>query len=153
MFNTLYLLTYYNYYNRLVKQETDLTNYMPYVVETILNYNFNPNDHVTTNVIVNIPDTCVADYLLVVDEFDNIDSRWFILDCVRVRSGQYNLTLYRDTVIDYFNVLKNSPCFIEKAIVNDNDNFIFNKEDMTFNQIKTKETLLKDKTNCSWLVA
>lgn len=29
---------------------------------------------------------------------------------------------------------------------------IYNSEDMTFNQIKTSETLLKDKTNCPWIV-
>lgn len=43
--------------------------------------------------------------------------------------------------------------FIEKATIsNVNDPAIFNREGMTFNQIKQSEYFLKDETNCPWIV-
>lgn len=46
-----------------------------------------------------------------------------------------------------------APCFVEKGIIsNNNDPLLFNSENMSFNQIKQSETLLKDKTGCAWIV-
>ena len=46
----------------------------------------------------------------------------------------------------------NSTCFIEKGFVNKEDSAIYNKEDMTFNQIKDNEYLLMDETQTPWIV-
>ena len=72
----------------------------------------------------------------------------------RTRKGQYKLTLKRDNLADHFEVIANSPAYIEKATIkNFNDPAIFNKEELLVNQIKKQEKLLKDKTNMAWLVA
>lgn len=152
MFNTLYLLQYNNYYNRLVKKEETLTAYEPYLVDVKQGINFNPADHVTTAQVVNIDDDAAFDYVVVADNANNIVSRWFVVECDRVRAGQYNLILYRDTVADYWNIITNAPCFIEKANLPYNSPLLFNNEDMTVNQIKRNEYLLKDQSQCAWLV-
>ena len=79
-------------------------------------------------------------------------SRWFIVDNVRTRAGQWQLTLHRDVIADYYNIIKDSPAYIEKSNLHSDSPFIFNKEDFTVNQIKKNETLLKDKSGCPWIV-
>ena len=152
MFNTLYLLNYNNYYNRLVKQEETLENYLEYMVAALYATNFNPNDHISTTHIVNIDDDIAPDYAIVTDTAGNIVSRWFIIESERIRGGQYKLMLYRDTIVDYYNIIINAPCFIEKASLSIDNPLIFNNENMTYNQIKTNEYLLKDRSGCAWLV-
>lgn len=162
--NSLIPCKFNNYYNRLLKIETDYTQYEAVRTGTknIENYNFNPNDGITAEVVINLADEEItkADYLVVLKETiennistKNIDSRWFILECKRNRLCQYTLSLYRDTLADNFNALIDAPLFVEKSgRLNINDPAIFNNEDMSFNQIKTSETLLKDETNCAWVV-
>ena len=83
-----------------------------------------------------------------------IGSSWFVMEADRTRKGQYKLTLKRDNLADHFEVITNSPAYIEKATIkNLNDPAIFNKEELFVNQIKKQEKLLKDKTNMAWLVA
>lgn len=70
--------------------------------------------------------------------------------------GQWNLTLYRDVCADFYNNIIGAPAFIEKASIGEynlSDPAIFNHEDMTFNQIKTKEFVLSDPTRCKWVAA
>lgn len=56
-------------------------------------------------------------------------------------------------VADHYDELLNAPMYIEKATITDvNDPAIFNTEGLTLNQIKKSETLLKDETNCPWIV-
>lgn len=149
---TLYLLHYNNYYNRQVKKESSLSGYMQYVIGTpITSVNFIPNDFVDTKQVVNW-EYDDPDYLVVVDESGNINSRWFVVFASRVRAGQLELTLHRDLVVDYYDSIVESPCFIEKATLNSDNPLIFNPEDMSFNQIKTSETLLKDTFGCPWVV-
>lgn len=156
---TLYLLKFNNYYNRLVKAFDDLNDYKPYVVYTVEATNFNPADGVNTSHVVGVGNVSAydgaGDYLIAVEKTGTIDtivSRWFIIESIRTRAGQYQLTLHRDLVVDYYNVIKQSPMFVEKATLPDSDNFIFNNEDMTFNQIKTSQTPLFDETGCPWVV-
>ena len=150
---TLYILEYNNYYNRLVKKEESLEDYQPYIIYDLLNTNFNPSDKVNTQHTFGVGDyDGKGDYLIAVDDDGTINSRWFIIQADRTRAGQYQLSLHRDLVVDYYNLIKESPMFIEKAILKDNDPMIFNQEEMTFNQIKQSETLLKDKTGVSWVV-
>lgn len=146
----IYLLNYNNYYNRICKKEDTLTNYLEYQIgDTIQGVNFNPNDGVNTELIVNTNQK--ANYLLAVED-NTINSRWFIIESKRLRNGQHRLMLRRDLIADNYNDIINAPCFIEKATVNDSDPAIYNKENMTFNQIKTSETELKDETGCNWIV-
>ena len=162
--NSLIPCKFNNYYNRLLKIETDYTQYEAVRTGTknIENYNFNPNDGITAEVVINQADEEItkADYLVVLKETiennistKNIDSRWFILECKRNRLCQYTLSLYRDSLADNFNALIDAPLFVEKSgRLNINDPAIFNNEEMSFNQIKTSETLLKDETKCAWVV-
>ena len=155
---------YNNYYNRLLKIETDYTKYEAVRTGTknVENYNFNPNDGITAEAVINQADEEItkANYLVVLKETTEnnittktIDSRWYVLECKRNRLGQYTLSLYRDTLGDYFNDIIDAPMFIEKSgRLNINDPAIYNNEDMSFNQIKTSETLLKDETGCAWVV-
>ena len=152
----LYLLNYNNYFNRLLKYEETLENYLPYTTYNIPNVNFKPNDNIDTVITNIVYDESVPspDYAIVYDMSTSaIVSRWFVADAVRLGSGAWNLSLHRDVVVDYFNIIKTAPAFIEKALVKDTDSAIFNSEDMTFNQIKTKETAIKDATKLSWIVA
>lgn len=79
-------------------------------------------------------------------------TRWFVIDSDRLRAGQYHLTLRRDVVVDNYNSIVSAPAFIEKATPSADDPAIYNHEDMTFNQIKTGETELRDKTDIAWIV-
>lgn len=146
----LYILNYNNYYNRLFKKEDALIDYLDYLETQIDNVNFNPNDDIRTTQVIN--SNGKGDYAILSDG-TNIISRWFILESTRQRNGQYRLDLKRDLVIDNYDKIINSPCFIERAILGNNDPMIFNDEGMTFNQIKTNEVLLKDESQCPWLVA
>ena len=151
---TLMLLKFNNYYNRQLKVKDTIADYEQFRLgNNIINYNFPPNDGISTNVIINGTATNIetADYLLVIEE-DKIKSRWFIIECSRTRLNQYQLKLYRDAVADKFDTLLDSPMFIEKATLNSNDPMLLNSENMTYNQIKTSETLLKDETGCAWIV-
>lgn len=93
-----------------------------------------------------------GDYLLVTDGSNTIQSRWFIIDAVRNRSGQYSLTLRRDLLADYKDYVLSNICFVEKAMLSKNDPMLFNSENMTFNQVKKKEWLLKDASGTAWIV-
>lgn len=149
----LYFLEYNNYYNRLLLREETLAAYLPFMIGTtpIQNVNFIPANGINTQYIANWSYEATPDYLLVVEDGEII-SRWFVLDSDRTRSGQYRLALRRDLLADFYNPLINATAFIEKATLEYNDPLIFNKESMTFNQIKTSETLLKDESQCPWIV-
>lgn len=151
----LYYLHYNNYYNRIVKKFDTLGEYLtlPYYDNlSTENVAFNPNDGTETEQIVNIQSASFGyDYAILADG-NNIVSRWFILKSKRLRNGQYRLNLRRDLFADLLEDVIDAPAFIEKATLGDNDPLIFNSENMTFNQIKTSETLLKDNSGCPWIV-
>lgn len=148
----LYYLNFNNYYNRQLKVLSTLSDYLPYVTaQTDGDRNFNPANDITVKFITNRDRAEIGDYMLAVDN-GIIVSRWFILNGDRTRQGQYELTVRRDVLADYYTQVVTAPCFIEKATLNTGDPMIFNKEDMTVNQIKTSETLLKDRTGCAWVV-
>lgn len=79
-------------------------------------------------------------------------SRWFIVNSSRARGGQFTLSLYRDLVADFYSKVITAPSYIERAMVDIGNPFIWNSENITFNQIKTKEVLLKDETQSGWYV-
>lgn len=148
---TILTLKFNNYFNRIVKTG-DLDTYAPFIKNRINNVNFNPADGVTTTQIINAPENEIGDYLLVLDDTGTLNSRWFILDDTRLRNGQYELQLRRDLIADAYSDVIKAPVFIEKATLSSTDPMIFNSENMTYNQIKKSETLLKDGTECAWIV-
>lgn len=153
---TIYVLSgFNNYYNRMVKKLETINEYEPYVIHVQQDYNFTPNDGVNTQVVVgNIGNQYPGngDYLLAVNETNEIVSRWFIIENVRDRAGQYTLTLHRDLVADHYDQVLSSPMYVEKATLQDNDPMIWNNEGVSVNQIKTNEYTLRDETDCAWIV-
>lgn len=156
----LYLLQYNQYYNRLVKREEGLSAYLPYVVygpsindEYLLTdiENFYEADGIDMKQTVNTPDADF-DYLVAADEYGRIHSRWFVIQALRTAIGQYELSLHRDLLADYYDFIINSPAYIERAIVSKSNKFIYNSENFGFNQIKKKEILLPDRSRCPWIV-
>lgn len=168
--NILFLKGFNNYFNRTVKKYSDLADYKG-DCSSYVDYpsiNFNPNDGIVTELVIgsenqkenSLPlaweDNGTPDYCVCYEMQENtpvIKSRWYILESERTRLGQYRLALKRDVLAEHFDSIMTAPCFVEKGFVNDvNSPFLYNKESMTYNQIKQKETLLKDNTGCGWIV-
>lgn len=176
--NILFLKGFNNYFNRTVKKYSTLADYKSNSA-SFLDYasiNFNPNDGVATELVVggklqqelnganSVPltweESGTPDYCVVYESNGSlfhpsgtIKSRWFILESQRVRNGQYRLALKRDIIADYLNEILTAPCFVEKGCINNNgDPMLFNNENISVNQIKQSELLLKDKTGCGWIV-
>lgn len=148
---TLYLLHYNNYFNRLIKTETSLADYLDYSLGSIQNVNFNPADGVDTEQIINWSgDT--PDYVVCVNEQSQIDSRWFVIEASRTRGLQYLLKLKRDVIADNLAAFMQSTAFIKRGYVANSNPLIFNSEGNSFNQIKRGETLLRNNLNTPWIV-
>ena len=151
----LYIFKYNNYYNRIVKYEDTLADYGQYI-HLIQNVkDFSPNDGVNTSHVFGSPALNYdgsGDYVIYTDEYDNIISRWFLIETKFTRAGQWNLTLRRDLLVDYLEDIIDADTYIEKAIVPDTDPLIFNSEQLAVNQIKTRQTELIDNSSSAWLV-
>lgn len=150
MKSTLYVLKYNNYFNRLFKRENTLSDYLTNDYLQYTDINFVPNDGVNTGIILSIQDYNDYDYLLVVEN-NIIISRWFIVDSKRTRTNQYQLSLKRDTLVDYYDDIKDDYLYVDKAILPKSNTLIFNEENMSFNQIKKAEFPLKDTSGCAWI--
>ncbi len=158
----LYILPYNNYYNRIVKKFETIEEYVNDAalrnvsVVTIATTNFNPNDGINTQHILNMSVTSdgilKADYVIAVDSQSNIISRWFIIEAQMQRGYQYLLTLRRDLMADYYDDVVSATCFIEKAWIRNTDIARYNSEDIAFNQIKKAENTLTDKIGIPWIV-
>lgn len=149
---TLITLNFKNYYNRQALRYSTVAQYVEAskAVDYAFEYDFNPNDGIWSSVILN---TAFGnpDYLLVYDGTE-IVSRWYVIESTRKRLDQYEMKLLRDVIADYYTEVINAPTFIEKATVKYGNPLLFNKEDLAFNQIKSKETLLMDATTSAWIV-
>ena len=155
MYNELYVLKYNNYYNRKIKAPLpNVTDYQDYIYASLGQTNFNPGDGVATHhdIPLDIDD---GDYLIVASG-TQVVSRWFIIDHDRVcrgpSAGLYRLQLFRDLIADNYNATLNSTCFIERAIVNDDNPLIYNSENINTNQQRKSAELLKDDTKMAWLI-
>lgn len=163
---TLYLLPYLNYYNRNIIKYDVLGDYLADFgdIDIISGVNFIPNDGIRTTQIVNYTNgsdwsasaargEIAPGYVLVVNEYDEIISRWWVIESQLVRNGQARLSLLRDVIADYYDSIVATPSFIKKGYIsNIYDNAIYNNEDMTFNQIKTAETPIKDASATGWYI-
>ena len=152
------LSNYNNYYNRTYKRNDTYQEYINASASNILgidkSYNFNLKDGVNIDHIFNVNSNVdEPNYCLLLNETDNsIASRWFVVEWEKVRGNQYHGILRRDLLADNYEAITTAPCFIEKGYVGPQDSSIFNKENITVNQIKTSETLLKDDSNTAWIV-
>lgn len=150
---TLYLYKYNNYYNRISKyaatiEEYDAIGTRLYAASGI---NFNPNDGIDAVQDFNYSgDT--PDYVVITDDSNTILHRWFVIEAVRLRGGQYRLKLYRDVIADYREQVLSATTYIEKATLTPDSNLIFNTENFSTSQIKTNEKLLQDRTKMPWIV-
>lgn len=149
-----------NYFNRKIIK---LSGYLQFVTQPKVyafydNINFNPNDDVSAELVLNFePQDIKPDYLV---EFTDdllpmnmkVISRWFVIGAVRTLAGQYKMRLRRDVIADNYDGVLSAECFIEKATLNDDDPLIVNDEGMSLNQIKKEEILLKDKSKTAWIV-
>ena len=164
--NILFLRGFNNYFNRTLKKYSTLQDYKDNSASFLdfSNINFNPNDGVVTELIVggvtqlenNNPlvweDIGTPDYAICYEQ-DEIKSRWYVLESERTRTGQYRIALKRDVIADNFDEIQYAPCFVEKGMIADRSNpLIYNKENMTFNQIKKRERLLSDESKTPWVV-
>ena len=143
----IYVLNYNNYGNRLVKKESSLADYLSADSDyrTYSDINFYRGDGVNTTQTVNFPVGSTekdADYLIVTNTINNVESivsRWFIIECNYNRKQQLIFTLRRDLIVDFWNDIYTNAVsdgyFCEKGAVGISDNFIFNPEEMTFNQV------------------
>lgn len=127
--------------------------------------NFNPNDQLETSVVIN-GTSGTGSYLEVFNEGANpvkedALSHWFVISYERVigNDRQCKLRLRRDVLRDCCglgqarNFFKDSDIYLAKGTIDDTFSpFLLNKEDISFNQIKTSETLLKDETGMKWIV-
>lgn len=139
-----FLRNYNNLFNRIVKVEQLASINNEYVD---LKANFNPNDDVTTShVSPKWTANWMPDYMLKINETtQEIESRWFVTETVRLRGQQYRFDLKRDLLADYHDNIITAPMLIKRAMINDvNNPLLYNNEGFSFNQIKTSETLLKD---------
>lgn len=161
----LLLLHYNNYFNRIIKKKDTIADYKAADADykEVSNINFNPGDGLNTSLVLGLGQTGALfaddgefDYLVayeVVGSTNVINSRWFILEQDRQRSGQYELTLKRDVIADNYADVLNSPIFLEKGFINDvNDPLLYNSESMNVNQIKQLEVPLMDETKSGWVV-
>ena len=159
MKNTIYALYIDNYYSRKFQIEYNspginvVNLYLEHVAYQEVSINFNPNDGISTTIVLNCQEWQVGNYAIVVNENNELLSRWFIMEAVRIREGQYRINLRRDVVMDYWDRIKRAPALIEKADLSYDDPLIYNNENFIVNQIKTSEKLLKDRSGCPWLVA
>lgn len=151
----LLIYNYNNYYNRMYKAEETLADYGDPIHALIDVKSFKPNNGVNTQHAIGSSVSSydgTGDYLICTDEFGEIISRWFIIDSQFNRENQWIVNLHRDLVADYYDKIVNVDCQIEKAILPSWNKLTLNQEDITVNQIKTSETLLKDETGVAWIV-
>lgn len=178
--NLLVLKGFNNYFNRKIKKYSEVNDYVDNssLSYTFIDINFNPNDGVVTEQVLGSEDQLEEDskilnwendgspdYIVCYEsefihnddepdvEIKHIKSRWFVLESVRTRAGQYKLALKRDVIADHLEQILTNPCFVEKGYVQPNNPLIFNQEGVSFNEIKqSPEHKLWDETGIPWLV-
>lgn len=150
---TLQAVKYNNYYDRILKvgktpHDYELDDEHPYFEYGVY---FNFGDGIMTTQVVNnsVED---KDYVILIDENEEVHSRWFIIESKYQLNGQQILTLLRDVVAEHYKTALYSTAFIEKGWLQARNKLIYNKENMTFNQVKKDEILLKDGTGIPWIV-
>lgn len=170
MTNNLIFFKANNYYNRKIKRfdtiEEYKTKYPSYWEDSSTARNIDYNDGINITIVVNKNSELRSlefNYILAINNDNSIDSRWFITDEKYTRQGQWVLKLRRDLIADFWDKFMNSTTYIEKGWaaktfqynanwIANNAPLVLNNEDFSANKIKQKETEIKDKLGCKWLV-
>lgn len=151
----LYFLKYNNYFNRTYKKEEQLVSYLPYRVGSVEDCElWNPNNGIYTEQDLEYEyeiGTVFPDYM-VAAVGSKIESRWFVLDGKRLCNGMYHMVLKRDIIADEIDKVLDSPIYVQRALLPENNTLIYNGENIFVNQIKTKETLIKDSSGVAWII-
>ena len=171
MSRLLILYNYNKYYNRIIKRLATFNDYLALITpgeNTPAQYrgfirenmNFDYQDGVYAQHVINIagtdpqyakiehPDYCILEESYTEGTGEDAVtttklSRYFILDVTKVMGNQFQYSLRRDLLADYYDNIMYAPVFIEKGWVSTVDSpLLFNKESMTYNQIKQGEILL-----------
>lgn len=146
--SNIYIYTYNNYFNRIIKKESSLAGYGT-PTHTLTDTNFNYNDGVSTSHDFNYNGE--GDYLIVTDAENNIKHRWFIIENKNIRGNQYRFTLRRDLITDFYDIVVVAPMIVSRAMIsNPNSALLFNPEGFSFNQIKKREYTLYDDSHAAW---
>ena len=150
------LLQFNNYFNRIIKKYSTIEDYILHASKNKFanknDTNFKPKDGIRTEHIINWTEEWTPDYLLVINDNNAIIGRWFVIEADSTRLQQFRLSLKRDVIAEKIDIIVNSPCFVQKGFVTDDNPLIFNREDFNCNQIKKSETFLRDSSHLSWLV-
>lgn len=154
--DTVYFYKFNNYYNRIIKRFDTIAEYEANatLLGSQVNCNFVHGDGVNSEFYWNkgVNDTDTPDYVVVDDYKGNI-SRWFVTNSFKTRDRQDKLTLRRDLIADFYSdIVEYSPCLIRKGYVPQNNPLIFNDEGVQYNKVKQDEILIKDESNCSYIV-
>lgn len=114
--------------------------------------NFNPNDGIEADAIVNWPKEWEPDYMVLLTDDQKVSSRWFVMEWIRTRGGQYRAVLRRDVLADYLGPVMKAKAIVERGPLSPTSPYIFNAEDFSLNRIKKREQLIKDETATPWIV-
>jgi len=152
------LKNFNNYYNRQLKIRETLEDYIDdddiYITSIGTDerpMNFDIKDGLLTEAIFNYTAANpTPDYAIV--EFEDTFTRWFVIECKQTRGLQHKAILKRDVLAEFYSVIKESPCIIQKGYVGNSSVLAFNKEQQQYNKIKDKELLIKDNTNMGYVV-
>ena len=151
--DTVYCYKFNNYYNRIIKRYDTIVEYGTPMLKQE-NCNFVHGDGVNSTFTINKSLTLLdtPDYVVVEDYNENI-SRWFVINSFKNRSGQDTLTLRRDLIADFYSdVLQYSPCLVRKGYVDNNNFLVFNDEGVQYNKKKTAEKYIQDSSSLSYIV-
>jgi hypothetical protein len=155
---SVYIINYLNYNNRIFKKPLETQS--EYIANGYCYYeekcSFNMNNQIYTTFTAGRANNAYkggGNYLIVCNwEDESVYSHWFIINKVKNRSGQWVLSLKRDTIADYYDDFIKSIANIKRGYVDTSNKLIYNNENFNLNQIKQSEDLLKDETGCSWIV-
>lgn len=148
--STLYFIEYNNYINRRVEIESSLAAYISNPSYVAADVNFNIADGIMTTQTVNSPDTAIYNYM-VEAQGGELKSRWFVIEKLKTRLGQYRVTLKRDVLADYDTNIRSAIMYFRRGRVSRDNPLLFNPEGFNFNQIKVKEQTIEDHTHTPWM--
>lgn len=153
----IYLCQYNNYYNRTLKVSNNLKDYTgennQNLCGVITNASlWNPNDGVDTVITSPVDLVMIPDYCVIVEN-DIMIQRWFVIEARRISKTQYRLSLHRDLLADNKDeILNNKFTYVERGFCADVNDAIYNTEPITFNQVKTSQMPLYDRSGIPWIV-
>lgn len=160
--SNIVLCNYNDYFSRKINDKLTFNGYcsLARAIYDDKEYNFVPGNGVNTEFIYNynlneIDDDILPNYFVekhLTATYQEIITRWFIVDSTRTRNGQYRLILRRDVISDFYSTFSKDQFYIQRATVPTSNPLIFNQENIRVNEILTSRTELSDASGVSWIV-